>query len=110
MGFASEAGNAGDAISIATLNSGAAPLHACLGGSCFLGNVSGTCCFRLQCPVATIQNNCCPTILCCFAVTNPQVVCGSSKAMGAFRSCVCISFNPADNCCKLYITPQVDVC
>lgn len=110
LGFASEAGNAGDAISVATLNSGTAPLHACLGGCCFLGNVGGTCCFRLQCPVATIQNSTCPAILCCFAITNPQVVCNESKVMGAYRSCVCISFNPADNCCKLYITPRVDVC
>ena len=112
MGFAAEAGNAGDTISIATVSSGTATLHACLGGACVLGiGDSGTpCCFRLQCQIATIQRSTGPTILCCFNISNPQSVNTGSKAMSAYRSCVCISFDPATSCCKLFMQPMIDVC
>lgn len=97
MGFASEAGTAGDTIPIATLGNGTAPIptQICQPAQCF----------RLTCPLLAYSNHTCPAFLSsCFSINNPSTLPSSSKMREACCIVLCQTFDPTTDCCKMYLT------
>jgi hypothetical protein len=97
MGFASEAGNAGDTIPIATLGNGTAPIPAQI--------CQPAQCFRLTCPLLAYTNHTGPDFLSsCFSINNPSTLPSSSKMREACCIVLCQTFDPTTDCCKMYLT------